>query len=124
MRRNWILDKYEEWMKGRELRDEGVKLVEINQLEWRDSARAWVVGRCAKPGEFNSDDLIEAIGYPPGHPNAIGAIWLWAKRSNLVELAGYSQATRSASRGRRVLIYRGLPPEEQGANFDNSKQVD
>ena len=96
---------------GRHLRDEGIAQVEGRRDDalklWRENARRWIAGRARRPGTFNADDLVTAVGLPPGHRNAIGAVWMWANREGIVQVVGMTKAKRSSGHRRRVLLYRG-----------------
>lgn len=86
---------------GRRLRDEGVHLVENATAvqDWRTRAEARLRYLADWGGEFTADDVVEKCGLPPS-PNALGALFLGARRRGLITPVGYAQATRPASHGR------------------------
>lgn len=71
-------------IEGRARRDQGTDLAASAVPDWRDLARDWIVKRSSQPGEFNADDLRLAVGPPPGHYNAMGAVFLWAAREGFI----------------------------------------
>jgi hypothetical protein len=72
--------------KGEALRDAGIAqtLEAAAHLEWRTDAYHWLA-RLTYGQEITSTDLIEAIGMPPGSPNAVGAVIRSASTQGLIE---------------------------------------
>jgi hypothetical protein len=92
---------------GRRGRDEGTERAENAVPEWREIARKWISGRATQPGEFNADDLRRAVGPPPGHYNAMGAVFLWAMRVGLIESVGLRQRGAANAHAQLIRVYRG-----------------
>lgn len=103
---------------GRRRRDEGTSQVENSgddaAKQWRDGARAWVRLRAERAGTFNADDLRDAIGPPPNHFNAVGAVFLWALRNELIVRAGETQRRAANAHGQRVALYVGAAFAREG----------
>lgn len=95
--------------RGRELRDEGTEAVLSRDVvsEYRERAKAWLRDRAEKPGAFNMDDMRAEIGDPPGHPNSIGALALWAVREGLIEHCGERARQAASAHAQRIRLYRG-----------------
>ena len=94
---------------GEQLRDEGTSIVAGNESlhgEWMDAAHRALRELAASGSEFNADQLREKIG-DPVRPNAMGAVFLQAVRSKLIEEVGYRKMTRPIGHARRTFVYRG-----------------
>ncbi len=105
---------------GRRRRDEGISRVEKSggdaATRWRDSAREWVRERATKPGEFNGDDLRLSIGGPPHSPNAMGGIWIWAKRQGLIHYVGHRPRQCASAHKQMIGVYVGAAFAQEGSS--------
>lgn len=61
--------------------------------------------RLAPAQSFTSDDLLEAIGHPDGHPAQIGAFIRGLAAADLTYPLGYTPSVRKSSHGRPVRIW-------------------
>jgi hypothetical protein len=106
-KQGYLFDEGEE---GRRLRDEGVAKVEDSNdaaQEWKEQARGWVISRARREGQFNADDLRAVIGPPPNHHNAMGAVFLWARRQGFITRVGYRSMRRAKAHARPTFVYEG-----------------
>ena len=55
---------------------------------------------------FTADDLIKAIGKPPGHSNQIGALFAFWSESGFIVHSGSTPSKRAGNNGRRIQIWR------------------
>lgn len=93
---------------GRRRRDAGTAQVDANTAQaWRDAADRAITRLAATGRPFTADDVRAQAGDPPGHPNALGARFLAARRSGLLEEVGYVRSTRPDAHARRLVTYRG-----------------
>ena len=94
-------------MTGKQLRDEGCAKVDANACEdWKsicDNVIHWMARNGA---EFTAEDVRHWIPDPP-HPNAMGARFLSAVKSGVIETLGYCKAKRPSAHARVLAIYRG-----------------
>lgn len=75
--------------------------------EWAEKAWAWIV-RKAEAGEmFTADNLVEAVGMPDAHRNAVGGLIRRASTSKLIQSVGTTQSTRKETHGRLVRVWLG-----------------
>lgn len=89
---------------GRRGRDEGVTRVSANPAndEWRDRAALVLSDLIAAGRAFSAADLIDRTGMPPT-PNAVGALFIGARRAGRIRPTGrYVQARRAVSHARRM----------------------
>lgn len=94
---------------GRALRDAGAAQVEANTPDDWNAAADHAIGWLARSGrEFTVDDVRARVGPPPGHPNAMGARFLAARRAGLIAEVGYARSGRADAHARRVMVYRGV----------------
>lgn len=75
---------------------------------WRTACDAAIHRLAASGREFTAEDVRALVGDPPTHPNAMGARFLAASRSGLVEKLGYRQPSRASSHASVIAIWRGL----------------
>ncbi len=94
---------------GARLAEEGMSLAWDGAHEsWRDAAWGEVVRLCAEGREFNADDVRMAVGDPPGHHNAWGALFRRALRSGFVERVGERPGRKASAHTRMAAVYRGV----------------
>ena len=55
---------------------------------------------------FIADDLIAAIGKPPGHANQIGSLFNFWAGAGFITAVGSTPSKREGNNGRRVQIWR------------------
>jgi hypothetical protein len=95
---------------GRALRDEGAGLRIEHNPSFHDHAMG-IIGYLAGTGrEFTSDDLRSRLRWLPDHPNSIGAAFLAASKTGLIERAGSRSTKTIQGHARRVGVWRGVPP--------------
>lgn len=100
---------------GRALRDAGIKSMRlkfesrVDAADWKVAARRELEWLAKHRASFTTDDVLRMVGMPPGSPNAIGALVMWAVRTKRIVRAGDSQAQRSQSHARRVGLYERGP---------------
>jgi len=94
---------------ARRLRDRGVETA-LNAADSRARGAAErALRELAESGRtFTSDDLRERVGAPLAcRQNVLGALFLTAAQSGLIERVGYRQSTRREARGRELKLWRG-----------------
>lgn len=96
-------------MDGKSLRDAGVSSVTSHTPQWwRDSCDRAIARLAASGVEFTADEVRAVVGDPPNHPNAMGARFLSAAKSRLIERVGYKKPTRPSRHANVVAIWRGV----------------
>jgi chloramphenicol 3-O-phosphotransferase len=76
---------------------------------WVSQARHAMAEFVSDGKTFTADDLILAIGMPPGHShNAVGAVVRQAHREGWIEVAGTRSSTRPDRHGGLVRAWRGV----------------
>lgn len=94
-------------MNGTDLRDMGIALVDYATPEaWKDEADSLIVSMARSGAEFTAEDVRAWIGDPP-KPNAIGARFMAALRSGIIQRAGWKHASRKEAHARALAVYRG-----------------
>jgi len=101
---------------GRALRDEGTDRVLGNAAA--DDGGAWLSAAwtamevLARTGrDFTADDLREMVGAPT-RPNAMGSVFLKAKRRGMIAPVSRRQMKNPNSHARSTDVYRGTPISE------------
>jgi len=94
---------------GPELRDEGAQLVEDHTPDdWKDRANA-EINRMASLGfPFTAENVREVVGSPINHQNAMGAVFLNARRKGIITRIGYIQGKRTSAHARMLAQYKGV----------------
>lgn len=94
---------------GDHRRDRGMGLAEgAVAPEWSEKANREVETLAGLGVPFTADDLIEAVGMPEGHPNAVGPVFAAASRRGLIEQVGWRKAAgRASQQSRRLAVWRG-----------------
>jgi hypothetical protein len=92
---------------GEQLRDNGMAAVEsATPDDWKDRADS-VIRACAASGrDFTAEDVRTWAGDPP-RPNAIGARFMAALKSRIIERTGWVRAKRAEAHARAIPVYRG-----------------
>lgn len=94
-------------MTGTELRDNGIALVDqATPDQWKNEADSLIVSMARSGAEFTAEDVRAWVGDPP-KPNAIGARFMAALRSGIIERAGWKHASRREAHARALAVYRG-----------------
>ncbi len=94
-------------MRGAELRDRGVSMVDHSTPDdWKSACDAVIAAMAASGSEFTAEDVREFAGNPP-KPNAMGARFLAARRRGLIRRVGVTNATRSTRHACALMVYRG-----------------
>lgn len=89
---------------GRQLRDEGVAAVSANPANalWRVNAEDALTYLIATGRPFTAADVIERAGMPPT-PNAVGALFIGAKKSGRIKTTGqWRKSPRAVSHAREL----------------------
>jgi hypothetical protein len=95
-------------MTGTELRDQGMALVnEATPEQWKDEADSLIVSMARSGAEFTAEDVRAWVGNPP-KANAMGARFMAALRSGIIERAGWKHASRREAHARALAVYRGV----------------
>lgn len=103
--------------RGEELRDEGMELVlEHQSKEWKQMFTTCYHAMVRSGRTFTSEDIVNLVGPPPGHPNAVGAIFSALVKPDLdsgaVDYLGHVKTKNPKSHASRIGQYRGvLKPE-------------
>ena len=94
---------------GAELRDDGASRVSDNTPGWwRNKCDAAIAQLAAKGQPFTADDVRAVTGDPPNHPNAMGARFLTAARSKLIERVGYKRPARASRHSCLTAVWQGV----------------
>ena len=92
---------------GKALRDEGAATVEDNTPDdWRAACDNAIASLAATGQEFTAEDVRAICGDPPNHPNAMGARFLAASRSGLLERVAYRRPARATSHASVIAVWR------------------
>ena len=95
-------------MSGEALRDAGISSVERNTPEdWRIACDRAIATLAATGREFTAEDVRALCGDPPCHPNAMGARFMSAARTGLLEKVAYRNPTRATAHGSVIAVWRG-----------------
>lgn len=91
---------------GERLRDSGAKTVLEHAGEaWRNEFNAAADELLASRGRLTSDDVVQVVGLPPNHPNAIGAAMRsWARTKGL-RVVGYNKSQKTSRHAAIVAIW-------------------
>jgi hypothetical protein len=91
---------------GKKLKEEGMTQVLSHTPEsWKEAAYEVALDCLDKKGEFVGEDIINAIGMPPNHHNAIGAtVNSITKRLGLKKIRRV-KATRPEQHAREVAVW-------------------
>jgi hypothetical protein len=95
---------------GERLRDAGIAqtLEAEAHIEWRTDAYHWLA-LLAYGQEITSADLIDAVGMPPGSPNAVGAVIRTASMQGLIEpTERFIKSARPNRHAATVRVWRSL----------------
>jgi hypothetical protein len=93
---------------GQVLRDVGTESVSANTPpDWRGACDRAILLLAAQGKTFTAEDVRLVVGDPPNHPNAMGARFLAAARSGLIEKLGYGKPVRASSHASVIAIWRG-----------------
>lgn len=98
---------------GRRLRDDGRRTAELATWSpWRRKADRWIEERAGQPGDFDADDLIQAVGPPvASSKNATGPVFASAARRGLIVKTGeYRQSRRASRRASVIAVWTGTGP--------------
>lgn len=73
--------------------------------EWKARAWRWIL-RQRPMSQVTSDGLTLAVGMPPGHPSAVGALFNAAARAGLIEKSGaYVTSVRKTCNGAIIAVW-------------------
>ncbi len=89
---------------GQALKHDALARFEVKGRAWLSQARAVAVWLAEKQGVVTTDDVLEAVGYPPTmlHWNVIGAVFSgkdW-------QIVGYVPSKRASAHSRRIGQWR------------------
>jgi hypothetical protein len=89
-------------------RDRGIAAVwQGTDEEWKEFASA-AIQLLAGAGEpFTAEEVRELCNDPPGHPNAMGALFQAASRRGLIRFVGYRKATRESLHAHPIGVWIG-----------------
>lgn len=94
-------------IQARELRDTGTAMADAAERpDWKHRADEAISTLAATGREFTAEDVRQLAG-DPLHPNAMGARFLTAARSGVIECVGFTTGTRVPSHARILRRYRG-----------------
>ncbi len=57
---------------------------------------------------FTSDDVLAAVGLPPNHLNAVGALMSGLAKSNMIEKVSYVQSKRESRHAAEIKLWRRI----------------
>jgi hypothetical protein len=81
---------------------------EARAAEWAAKAQ-WYIDWTVPPGKtFTADDLRAFAGNPPGHGDAMGAVFRSAARAGLITCTGTTTSKRPDAHGRLLREWRRL----------------
>lgn len=94
---------------ARQERDRGGnQAVNAVHSHWRVAAEE-AIRRLADTGrEFTAEDVVDRIGPPPGHHNALGGAFIGASKRGEIHAVGYRQSTRRSAHARVIRVWRGV----------------
>lgn len=101
-------DLFEVPGEGEKLRDEGAERVSRHNRMFHDHAMH-LIGLLATYGKpFGPDDLRSLLKIQPRHPNAIGAVFLAARRKGIIRRIGRKKNPIVSAHAREVNVYIGV----------------
>ncbi len=89
---------------GEELKLDGVQRALFNaDEEWRHAGYAAIEFLARSGLPFTSEDVIDRVGMPGGHPSCLGALFVAASKKNLIRWTGTLRKNRRPSRHAAVM---------------------
>lgn len=89
-------------------RDRGIARVwEGTDDDWKALALATIQVLANAGDPFTAEDIREIVSDPPGHPNAMGALFQAASRQGLIRFVGYRKATRQSLHAHPIGVWVG-----------------
>lgn len=94
---------------GAELRDAGVaRVLEHTEERWKAEANRVIDEWAAAGYAFTAEHLRTHVGDPPGHQNAMGAIFRAAVARKRIRPIAFTTAKRPTSHAGVLRVYRGV----------------
>lgn len=93
-------------LSGEQLRDKGVKKVLSNNQDWKDSFNKAAGEILKDKGQVDAESVLDVVGFPNGHRNAVGAAMRVFAMKNKLHKASYVKCERPSRHAAVIAIWK------------------